>query len=147
MEIGSNECSDHSQTLRLRKIIDLIKGMIGWMPERDPVITALVSEMPKPESYVEESMDMGGMFSLYGPMLAQVFSVILVLFFLRGVLKRTKIPAVSIERHRIETEEEELDPRKEVKKLRKEIEKVVNSDPGSVSRILETWLMDSKVKS
>jgi flagellar biosynthesis/type III secretory pathway M-ring protein FliF/YscJ len=129
------------------EIIDLIKGMIGWSSERDPAVTALVATMPKPETYVEESMDVGGIFALYGPMLAQVFSVILVLFFLRGVLKRTKVHTVSIERGHSEPEPEEMDPRREVKKLRKEIEKVVASDPGSVSRLLESWLMDSKVKS
>ena len=121
--------------------------MIGWSSERDPAVTALVATMPKPETYVEESMDVGGIFALYGPMVAQVFSVILVLFFLRGVLKRTKVPTVSIERGHSEPEPEEMDPRREVKKLRKEIEKVVASDPGSVSRLLEAWLMDSKVKS
>lgn len=138
---------DPSIQSKQAEIIDLIKGMIGWSSDRDPAITALVAEMPKPEAYVEETMDMGGMFSLYGPMVAQVFSVLLVLFFLRGVLRRSKIPAVAIDRGGVETEHEESDPRREVKKLRKEIEKVVASDPGSVSRLLESWLMDSKVKS
>lgn len=130
-----------------KEIIDLIKGVIGWTPERDPEITALVNEMPKPEVMTEESIDMGGLFTTYGPMLAQVLSILLVLFFLRGVLKRSKVPSVAIERQKAETEEIDLDPRKEVRKLRKEIEKAVASDPGSVSRLLESWLVDSKVES
>jgi len=129
-------------------IIDLVKGIIGWTPERDPVITALVNDMPKPEMITEETMNVGGLVATYGPMLAQVLSVLLVLFFLRGVLKRAKVPAMAVERNRgTETEEDALDPRREARKLRKEIEKAVASDPSSVSRLLESWLVDSKVDS
>ncbi len=138
---------DPSIQTKQKEIVDLIKGIIGWTPERDPEITTLVNEMPKPETVAEETMNVSGLFSTFGPMAAQVLSIILVLFFLRGVLKRAKVPALAVDSQRSETEEEMPDPRKEARKLRKEIEKAVASDPGSVSRLLESWLVDSKIES
>ncbi|MEZ5989505.1 MAG: flagellar M-ring protein FliF C-terminal domain-containing protein [Planctomycetota bacterium] len=125
------------------EIVTLIKGLIGWTKDRDPEISPMIVAMPQAEPLEEEPLDVAGYIGVYGPMAAQVLSVLLVVFFLRGMLRRGPAP-LAPQGAAVAVEEEEVDPRREVRRLRREIEKAVAADPGSVSRLLEHWLTDSR---
>jgi len=75
------------------------------------------------------------------PIGGQVISVLLVLLFLRGLLKRSKAEtrAASTAASR---ESKDEDPARASRSMRRQIEKAVEQDPASVSRLLEAWLSD-----
>jgi flagellar biosynthesis/type III secretory pathway M-ring protein FliF/YscJ len=130
-------------------ITQQVKNLVGWdgTVRKDPEFTAIVTEFPAIDELVDESGGIMQMVDRYGPIAGQILSVALVLFFLKGLLKKTR-PAVTASAggggsgSRNEEEEAPEDPSKEAKRLRREIERVVASDPGSVTRLLEGWLTE-----
>ena len=129
---------DESLSAQKDEIIDQVKSAVGWTDQRDRAITATIVKFPE----IDGELDSGGgamdMVMRYGPLAGQILSVLFVLMFLRGLLKKAKIetnPAQQV----AEAEAEE-DPGQQTRRLRREIERAVASDPASVSRFLETWL-------
>ena len=138
---------DDSISDRKDDIIALVKGAIGWDKDRDEAITALVTDFPAEPAPVEASFDLMGNVKQYGPIAAQVLSILLVLMFLKGLLKKTRPIAVGMESAgRTNVDDVEENPSKHAKRMRREIERAVSQDPGSVSKLLEGWLVDSSVE-
>ena len=69
--------------------------------------------------------------------------------FLKGLLKRTQvapIPQVAqVEEETLEDlDAENLTADETAKRMRREIEKAINDDPATISRMLENWLAEQK---
>jgi flagellar biosynthesis/type III secretory pathway M-ring protein FliF/YscJ len=130
------------------QIVNLVMGAVGWDAKRDGAITPAVMEFPKDEAEAAPESGMLDMVKQYGPLGAQILSILFVLLFLRGLLKKGKkasglAAGVSSSGGASgPNEDEELNPAQQIKKLRREIEKVVAEDPGSVSRLMENWLRE-----
>ncbi|PIE24705.1 MAG: hypothetical protein CSA62_02410 [Planctomycetota bacterium] len=132
-------------------ITEQVKNIVGWKQGRDQPFTAIVTKFPDFSDIEVESGGAMQMFKEYAPLVGQILSVILVLFFLRGLLKRTRTAigpvgpgtmATATSGAGEEDGAEEEDSGKEAKRLRREIERVVAADPGSVTRLLESWLTE-----
>ncbi|GEM_PF-3109355 len=130
------------------QIVNLVMGAVGWDSKRDGSITPAITEFPKDET---EASPEGGILETvkqYGPLGAQILSIIFVLLFLRSLLKKGKkssglsVGVGGLGAGSDSGGEEEVNPAKQIKKLRKEIEKVVAEDPGGVSRLMENWLRE-----
>ncbi len=130
------------------QIVNLVMGAVGWDAKRDGAISPAVMTFPKEEEGAAPEGGMLEMVKQYGPLAAQILSIMFVLLFLRGLLKKGKksssLPVgVGLPGSVSGVEnEEEVNPAKQIKKLRREIEKVVAEDPGSVSRLMENWLRE-----
>ncbi len=73
--------------------------------------------------------------------------MILVLLFLRSMLKRTapaKRTAKRTAQSGTEEVEEDLAPEEAARRIRQEIEKTISDDPAAISRLLESWLSEQK---
>lgn len=131
-------------------VIEQVKGAINWLQGRDAEFTAAVVK-------IEEFTDLpaaGGntldMVKEWAPLVGQLLSVIFVLFFLKGLLKKTK-PAASSSSTltpsaaaaaaaSASAAEDDGESVQNLVELRNQIESVVSEDPASVSRLLESWL-------
>ena len=85
----------------------------------------------------------------YAPLLGQVFAVLIVVMFLRSLLKKGSTPVVQkVSSSTPESEEEEeveLSTDEQARRMRREIERSINDDPGSISRLLEGWLAEVQI--
>jgi hypothetical protein len=82
----------------------------------------------------------------FGPMVGQVLAVVLVLLFLRGLLKRNTVSVarVAAPATAASPEPEVVSPDAKARQVRREIEQAIADDPASISRLLETWLTEPK---
>ena len=131
-------------------IIAILEPIIGRDPARgDPETIPMVAEFPLPESLdmpvASSLVSAPGLLQLlreWGPTIGQVLGVLLVLLFLRGLLKR----AAPVARTDPAAAAKPADPPAEeaAKQVRTEIEKAIADDPAAISRLLESWLAEQK---
>ena len=135
---------DESLSSKKTEIENLIKGVIGWSSGRDREITASIAKFEE----LEEAPVTGATIEMlreWAPLAGQILSVVFVLFFLKGLLKRNRSPSLATSAGGARgvagaQDAAEEDPAKAAIRLRREIEKAVAQDPASVSRLLESWL-------
>lgn len=137
-------------------LTNTVKAIVGWDPARD-----------KPEAFstmagdfvpVAAELDaangpgLGELALRWGPTVGQVLGVLVVVMFLRGLFKRSA-PAASAtaagapQRTSLtkdEIPEENLPPEEQQKRMRREIERSIASDPAALAKLLETWLVEQK---
>lgn len=132
---------------KLKNLENLIKNCVGFSGERGDGFAVHVEKFPEIKfeppasgpSALETAKD-------YLPTVAQLVGVVLVLGFLRNLLKRAaqKPPAPVQKQEEVEVPEESLTPEENLKRMRRDIEKAINDDPAAVSRMLESWLTEVK---
>jgi flagellar biosynthesis/type III secretory pathway M-ring protein FliF/YscJ len=130
---------------KLTAVEKLIKQCVGFADERDG-FAVHVEKFPavKPElpaagpGILAAAKD-------YVPLAGQLLGVVLVLVFLRSMLRRAaeKPPAAPAEVSE-EVPEERLSPEEGIKRMRRDIEKAIADDPATVSRMFESWLTEVK---
>lgn len=134
---------------RRTDIENVIKAAIGWDDQRDPDngFSVLVDEFeiqPAPE--ITGGPGIMEMVEKWAPTVVQLVGVLLVLMFLRGLMKKPKAkpeaPILGLDVD--EDEEENLDSEEVARRMRKEIERVIGDDPAAVSKMVETWLAEVK---
>ena len=52
--------------------------------------------------------------------------------------------SVTPEAEAVEAEEKDLSPEEQQKRMRREIERTIASDPAAMAKMLETWLLEQK---
>ncbi|MCB9880468.1 MAG: hypothetical protein H6832_18905 [Planctomycetes bacterium] len=139
-----------------------VKNAIGWKQGRDSEVAATSTKFEDFTDLPEQSSTVA-LIKEWAPLAGQILSVLFVVFFLKGLLKRnkatgagaagaTRTAAAGGGAGRSGTggtvdggaPGEGEDSVKQTMKLRKEIEKVVADDPASVSRMLESWLSNKE---
>lgn len=136
-------------------LIKVVKAIVGWDPQRDvaDAFSTLAADFAPP---TEMPVDTGapglGEIALrWGPTVGQVFGVVVVVFFLRGLFKR--VPRKTAARTdafalpdpgRAPVDEENLPPEEQQKRMRREIERSIASDPAALAKLLEAWLVEQK---
>ena len=137
----------------------LIKNAVGWEQGRDPEVALLTEKfkaLPEPE--VPPSFDMMALAARYGPLLAQVVGVVVVVLFLRGLLRKGGVapvrksapaptrgaPMPALEEQPPVESEETMTPEQLYRRMRRDIERAIADDPAAISRLLESWLAEQK---
>lgn len=131
------------------ELIKTVKAIVGWDPTRDQedAFSTLIGEFPAeaPDAGVSGGPGMMAIAMEWAPVVGQLLGVVLVLFFLKGLFKRAApattgaaVPEVE------EIKEEDLAPEELAKRMRREIERAIASDPAALARLLESWLTESK---
>ncbi len=126
---------------QVAKITQLVKTAVGFDEKRGDQVT--VETIPFARPQVEEvatgGLPLGRMIG-YG---AQVLGALVVLLFLRGLLRSSRKPLLEPVKTQAGKEEKSgIDPAQERKRLRREIERTVAEDPGAVGRLLVGWLQE-----
>lgn len=129
-------------------LVNAVKAIVGWDPTRDKpeAFSTLVGEFAPVEAGVERTNG-PGMAELalrWGPTIGQVVGVFVVVLFLRGLFKRSGRQAPAAAPERIEVAEESLTPEEQQKRMRREIERSIASDPAALAKLLETWIVEQK---
>ncbi len=152
---------DESLSAMKTEIETQVKNAIGWSQGRDTDVVAMVNKFEDIEDLPEPNGTVA-MIKEWAPLAGQILSVLFVLFFLKGLLKRNKAsgsvaaPGGAALAGRAGSAggssaadagaapQSPEDSVKQTMRLRKEIEKVVADDPASVSRMLESWLANKE---
>ncbi|MEZ5967101.1 MAG: flagellar M-ring protein FliF C-terminal domain-containing protein [Planctomycetota bacterium] len=130
---------------KLSNVENLIKQCVGFTADRDG-FAIHVEKLP--ELKVEPPPSGPGTLEAlkdYVPTIAQVVGVVIVLLFLRGMLRRAvEKPSAAVASVEEEVPEESLSPEESIRRMRRDIEKAITEDPAAVSRMLEGWLTEVK---
>ncbi len=133
-------------------LIRTVKAMVGWDDTRDKPesFSTLVTEFAPPQ----EMEEVGGpglaeIALQWGPTIGQVVGVLVVVMFLRGLFKRSaRSSAAAAESPaqlaKADAALDSLSPEEQQKIMRREIERSIASDPASLAKLLETWLVEQK---
>ena len=138
-------------------LVNTVKAIVGWDPQRDATeaFSTLAGEFApiEPEAPMQAGPTMVDLALRWGPTVGQVLGVIVVVLFLRGLFRRAAPRAkaaatgggsVDLSTTRDEPKEENLSPEEQQKRMRREIERTIATDPAALARLLETWLMEQK---
>ena len=130
----------------------LVKAAVGFTEVRanggsDQIKTQIVPEFGIEELPIAAGFDAMAMAQQWAPLFGQVVAVLIVVMFLRSLLKKGVMPVVKRSGPDVEVEAEdelELSTDEPARRMRREIEKTINDDPASISRMLESWLAEVK---
>lgn len=130
---------------KLSNVESLVKQCVGFTPDRDG-FAVHVEKLPEIKPDVPAlGPSATDMLRQYAPTVAQVVGVVLVLFFLRGMLRRAVMKPLAPAAAQVEEiPEEKLTPEESLRRMRRDIEKAISDDPAAVSRMLEGWLTEVK---
>jgi flagellar M-ring protein FliF len=134
-------------------LVNTVKAIVGWDPARDKpeAFSTLAGEFApvEPEAVVAGGPTMVDVALRWGPTVGQILGVVVVVLFLRGLFRRA-MPRAKVAAAdggvamRPEAREENLPPEEQQKRMRREIERTIASDPAALARLLETWLTEQK---
>ncbi len=128
-----------------------VKTMVGWDSQRDS--DESFSVMPgefapvEPLELITSETGFIDVAARWAPTVGQILGVIVVLFFLRGLFKRSGgrsaagAPSAGVAGAE-EVPERDLSPEEQQRKMRREIERAIASDPAALARLLESWLVE-----
>lgn len=131
-----------------------VKAIVGWDPKRDSdeAFSTLASDFaPLAEMPAEGSgPGIADLALRWGPTVGQVLGVVVVVLFLRGLFKRSGKAAAAAAGAssggfaKEEVKEENLTPEEQQKRMRREIERSIATDPAALAKLLEAWLLEQK---
>ena len=141
---------EQSEGFSEEELTKVVKSMVGWDKDRDSVDGFSVLPGDFAPIDMEALMSSGpsklDMAAQWGPMLGQILGVLVVVLFLRGLLKRSG--AARSEAGTAESQEadpdKELTPEQMQRQMRREIERAIANDPAALAKLLETWLIEQK---
>lgn len=127
-----------------------VKTLVGIDPARvdadgNPADTFSALATPWPEATPEplaSGPGLGDQALRWAPAVGQVLGVLLVLLFLRSLFRRSRPATAAADQ---EPTAEELSPDEQARRMRREIEKSIATDPAALAKLLESWLAEQKV--
>lgn len=143
---------EQQQNFKKEDLESVVKAIVGFRDGQDAISTyagAFVAPEPIAEvtgpSLVDRAVD-------WAPAVGQVVGVLLVVMFLKGLLKapakKTSVAAAGAGggAAKMSTEEEErnLPVEEQQKRMRREIERAIEADPAALAKLLESWLAEQR---
>lgn len=127
-------------------IVEVVKAIVGWDEGRDTAFSTMAGPFAPPAAPIEISSGPGisAMVTQWAPMIGQVLGVIVVVLFLRGLFKKSRKHATKESELEPEIPEEDLAPEEQHKRMRREIERSIASDPAAIAKMMEAWLMEKR---
>ncbi|MCY2957115.1 MAG: hypothetical protein NT107_08780 [Planctomycetota bacterium] len=127
----------------------VVKSIVGWDSQRDDkdAFSTMSGEFAPPEVQVTtvSGPSMMDRAFAFAPAIGQVLGVVLVLLFLRSLLKRSASGSSEADSPMPAAVDEKMTPDEQQKRMRKELERAIASDPAALARVLESWLAETKV--
>lgn len=154
---------EQTQGFQKEDLVNAVKAIVGWDPVRDrpEAFRTLVGDFtPYPlEPATAPGPGIAEVALRWGPTVGQALGVIVVVLFLRGLFRRAgrvaAVPAAAAAGGRSggagnaggpapADADESLPPEEQQKRMRREIERSIVSDPAALAKLLETWLVEQK---
>jgi flagellar biosynthesis/type III secretory pathway M-ring protein FliF/YscJ len=144
-EVMAGLADDAEKEKKKADIEAIVKQAVGFTKDRDEIECRVFKFVDPPPAAETAGVDLMAMVQTFGPALGQVLAVILVILFLRGMLKKAQVKRVDAAAGQSTAEEpENLAPEEVARRMRREIEKAINEDPAAISRMLDNWLTEQK---
>ena len=130
------------------ELIKAIKATVGWNKDRDA--EEAFSTMPGDFQPVDLGADLtagpgfGDLALRWGPTVGQVFGVIVVVLFLRGLFKRVKPRPEAVAEAGAAAAGAAQSAEEQQRRMRREIERSIATDPAALAKLLESWLTEQK---
>jgi len=124
-----------------------VKAIVGWDKSYDESHFSIMKGTFQPPAEPPAPYAGPGITEValqYAPMAGQLLGVVIVVLFLRGLFKRSARSSASQDALAV-APEEPLGPEEQERRMRREIERSIASDPAALAKLLETWLMEQKV--
>jgi flagellar biosynthesis/type III secretory pathway M-ring protein FliF/YscJ len=136
-----------------QNLVNVVKSIVGWDPARDQdtAFSSMVGEFSVEEPLaIEAGPGMGDLAKQWGPAIGQIVGVVLVILFLKSLLKTQPSREASAEPATASVsassvDEAKLPPEEQQKRMRREIERAIASDPAALAKMMESWLTEQKV--
>jgi flagellar biosynthesis/type III secretory pathway M-ring protein FliF/YscJ len=146
---------EQSQGFAKDDLMNAVKAIVGWDPARDKpdAFSTLVGEFAPIEMEVDVATGPGfaEVALRWGPTVGQILGVFVVVMFLRGLFKRGAGAAASAgdvggsaPTRKNQVDEANLSPEEQQRRMRKEIEHSIATDPAALAKLLEAWLAEQK---
>jgi flagellar biosynthesis/type III secretory pathway M-ring protein FliF/YscJ len=141
-------------------LVKAVKSIVGWDQSRDDKdgFSTLADEFPTAVPEAEAAVAGPGMLDRalqWAPMAGQLLGLALVLLFLKGLLRQPRArarPRASVGAgagpagaEGIDQDEGALPPEEQQKRMRREIERAIATDPAALAKMLERWLAETQV--
>lgn len=131
---------------------NIVKSIVGWDPARDNETTfsSMVGDFAAESPIaVESGPGFSAVAMQWGPIVGQVVGVVLVLMFLKSLMRTTPRRSSSSDSSTpaaVSNEEAEasLPPEEQQKRMRREIERAISGDPATLAKMLESWLSEQR---
>jgi flagellar M-ring protein FliF len=127
----------------------VVKSIVGWDSQRDDkdAFSTMSGEFAPVEAAAPVTSGPSTMDRVmaWAPTVGQLLGVALVLLFLKSLLKRPASSSAETDAPLPAAVEEKMSPDEQQKRMRKEIERAIASDPAALARVLENWLAETKV--
>jgi flagellar M-ring protein FliF len=126
-----------------------VKSIVGWDKSRDSDddFSLMIGDF-QPIDFAAEiptGPGFGDLALRWGPTIGQILGVIVVVMFLKGLFKRSGAKGIAQDPLvRASAKEENLTPDEQQKKMRRDIERSIASDPAALAKLLESWLTEQK---
>ncbi len=134
-----------------QNLVNVVKSIVGWDPARDQDVafSSMAGDFAPEEPIVVES---GPTFAdtakQWGPTIGQLVGVVLVIMFLKSMLKpqgaRAAVASAEQSLAVSTVDESKLPPEEQQKRMRREIERTIVNDPAALAKMLESWLAEQK---
>ena len=124
-----------------------VKAIVGWDADREGENFHTMAGTFQPPAAPPTPYAGPGVTEValqYAPMVGQLLGVVIVVLFLRGLFKRSARTSTAQEAL-VTAAEEPLGPEEQERRMRREIERSIASDPAALAKMLEAWLMEQKV--
>ena len=135
------------------ELIKAVKSIVGWDPARDNETTfsSMVGDFAAESPIaVESGPGLSAVAMQWGPIVGQVVGVVLVLMFLKSLMRTTPRSSSSSDSSSAaaavsnEAAEASLPPEEQQKRMRREIERAISGDPATLAKMLESWLSEQR---
>jgi flagellar biosynthesis/type III secretory pathway M-ring protein FliF/YscJ len=124
----------------------VVKSIVGWDQKRDSddgfstMAGVFAEEVPAATATGAGVMEL---VASWAPLLVQLGGVVLVLLFLRSLFRRPRAHAAQAPESAAPGEDQ-LAPEEQARRMRREIERSIASDPAALAKLLESWLQEQK---
>lgn len=145
-EIFADPTVQEAERTKIREIVNNTIGIDETRDGVDAVTVAFGKFAPPPPIAEPVGMDYMQTVRDFAPAVGQVLAVLLVILFLRGMMKRVQPKSVLADAtgSDLDDEPENLAPEEAARRMRKEIEKAIGEDPAAISRMLDNWLTEQR---
>src|SRR5262249_31239090 len=122
------------------ELVRVVKSIVGWDSKRDSeeAFSTMAGEFPAapPEPTAAQGAGPLDVLLKWAPTIGQVVGVVLVLLFLKGLLRRSGGAPRGAAPAAITLDDAQLPPDEQQKRMRREIERAITSDPAALARLL-----------
>lgn len=138
---------EHAPGFDKQDLVNTVKAIVGWDAGRDQpeAFSTLAGDFAssEPAALPEVAPGIAEVLQQWGPAIAPILGLLVVLVFLRGLFHRAR-PTAAAAVAPAAVVAEDMTPEQQHAHMRAEIERSILNDPKALAKMLESWLGEQK---